>query len=179
MVHNKGLRPVSWNLAISFWYVFLRFFLFLGRNFYSQQSLSDVSKKKSCSCCLLEVFSWRQPSWEYFLSFGKLYFLFLLNRMLPLCPKSSNLHPFLFFLKKRSSFCLYSCLQEKRRTFLETIGFFEQRLLFEKETCLKGFCFSKSCFWNILLSKEWQHVNVQLILFLFWMERFFGRFHHL
>ena len=178
MVHNKGLRPVSWNLAISFWYVFLRFFLFLGRNFYSQQSLSDVSKKKSCSCCLFEVFSWRQPSWEYFLSFGKLYFLFLLNRMLPLCPKSSNLHPFLFFLKKTSKFFLFSCLQEWRRTFLATIGFFEQRLLFEEESCLQRFRFRKSCFCNLLLWKVRQHVNVHLILF-FWMQRFFGRFHHL
>ena len=124
-------------------------------------------KKKSGSCCLLDFFSWRQPSWKYSLSFGKLYFLFLLNIMLPLCPKSSNLDPFLFFLKKRSKFFSFSCLQERRRTFLATIGFFEQRLLFEEESCLQPFRFRKSCFCNLLLSKERQHVNVHLILFFF------------
>ena len=99
---NKGLRPVSWNLGMFFGYLFLRCFLFLRGNFYFQLFWSDVSKKKSCSCCLVDFFSRRQPSWEYFLSFGKLFVLFLLQRMLPFCPKSSNVD-----VSTKKKFCGY------------------------------------------------------------------------
>jgi hypothetical protein len=71
--------------------------------------------------------------------FWQTFFSFFAQQNVASLPKKRQFTLFFVFLKKRSSFFSFSCLQEKRRTFLATIGFFEKRLLFEKETCLKGF----------------------------------------
>jgi hypothetical protein len=102
-----------------------------------------------------------------FFLLGRFVLLFCSTKCCNFAQKASIYTPFFFFLKQISKAFLFSFLRERRKTFLAKVDFSEQRMLFEEESCWTRFRFHKSCFFNLIFSKERQHVCLNLLLFFF------------
>ena len=161
----------SFSSPLVFFFVdvfFEAFFVLCWKILFATKSLWCV-KKEQLFCSFARRFFLETTLMGVLFFFWDALFCFFAQQNVAILPKKLRftLHAFLFFLKQISKAFLFSFLRERRKTFLAKVDFSEQRMLFEEETCWTRFRFHKSCFFNLIFSKERQHVCLNLLFFFF------------
>ena len=105
-------------------------FVFCWKFLTTEQSCFDVSRRSSCSCCLHDIFSRRQRSWEYLFCFSMFLFCFFFNKMLPFLPKSLVVYTFFFFWRRFQRFFHFLVCEKEERLFCERLSFLNKGCCF-------------------------------------------------